>query len=185
MSDQPTHTQGSTLMPSCCVTERMRVDFPRIDPDLTLEDARDRLFHEGAERLVVATEEGILGLVSPRDLAAADVAGVTPTQSVRSILRAPTCCGATASVPVVTRRLASAGVTSAFVVADGQAIGVFAPGDRRRAPRPAQPSSEPSSGGQAPVGRSVAARRATVGALVAGRGAMPSAELGRLFVHVS
>ena len=155
------------------VADHTRVDFPRIDPDLTLEDARERLFLAGAERLIVGALGEVLGLVSIRDLNAAEASGIPSTQTVRSILHVPVHCAATTKAAVATRRLASAHATSAVVVEGGKPVGVFAPADVPRPHRRQRPRRRP--------GRS---RRTRASELVASHHAAPSAEAtGRILHH--
>ena len=134
--------RSQPLEQSSRVLDEVQTDFPRIDPELTLADARVRLEHTGAKRLIVAHDDTIYGLVSSHDLDAALAEGIAADERLWTIVRRPNLCDAESDAVSEADRISAAGATSALVLEGGEPVGVFAPADSARHHEPARP--EPS-----------------------------------------
>ncbi len=137
--------RSQTLEPTSRVLDSVQTDFPRIDPELTLDDARERLANTGAKRLIVAHDDTIYGLVSRHDLDTAQAEGVASGDRLWSIVRRPNLCNAESDAVAEADRISAAGATSALVLEGGEPVGVFAPGDaaKHNEPQPMYGSAAP------------------------------------------
>ncbi|PRQ02885.1 inosine 5'-monophosphate dehydrogenase [Enhygromyxa salina] len=110
-----------------------------IDEDLSLGDAKDRMYALDVRHLPVLREGRLIGILSQRDVAVAEsLAQVELAEiSVRQVMtQVPFTCGPNAHVEAVAREMAEHRYGSAIVVEPGhptRVLGVFTTTDALRA----------------------------------------------------
>lgn len=110
-----------------------------IDEDLSLGDAKDRMFALGVRHLPVLHDGKLIGVLSQRDVAVAeslanvDLAGIPVGQIMTQV---PFTCGPNAHVEAVAREMAEHRYGSAIVVEPGRptrVVGIFTTTDALQA----------------------------------------------------
>ena len=110
-----------------------------IDEELSLQDAKERMYRLGARHLPVLHEGKLIGILSQRDVATAEsLLSIDPREvSVRSVMtEVPFSCGPDAHVEAVAREMAAHHYGSAVVVDPdhpSKVVGVFTTTDALRA----------------------------------------------------
>ena len=110
-----------------------------IDEDLSLADAKDRMFDLGIRHLPVLHQGKLVGILSQRDIAVAEALATNDYAeiSVKQVMtEVPFTCGPNAHVEAVAREMAKHLYGSAIVVDPAhpsQVVGVFTTTDALRA----------------------------------------------------
>ena len=110
-----------------------------VDEDLSVQDAKERMFRLGVRHLPVLHEGKLIGVLSQRDVAMAEaLSSLDASQiSVRSVMtEVPFSCGPDAYVEAVAREMAEHHYGSAIVVDPDRptkVVGVFTTVDALRA----------------------------------------------------
>ncbi|MCA9707400.1 MAG: CBS domain-containing protein [Myxococcales bacterium] len=106
------------------VADHTKRDLPSIAHDLSVEDARDRMFQLGVDRLIVVEEGYPIGIIGRRELDLVESVG-HEADTLDEAMRNPFVCDANAEVQPVATHMRKRGYSCALVVANGEPIGVF------------------------------------------------------------
>lgn len=125
-------------MQAATIREFMTPSPETIAADLTLAQARERMFHSDVRHLPVVDNGELVGIVSQRDIALAEaIAGDLERVPVRQVMTVPPfTCGPSARLHAVAEEMAANKYGSAIVVEPDhpyRVIGVFTTVDALRA----------------------------------------------------
>lgn len=134
------HPRNNPAMPALLAVRQFMSALPEsIDEDLSLADAKDRMFALDVHHLPVLHQGQLVGIISHRDVAVAetmttlDAADVTVAQIMTPV---PFTCGPNAHVEAVAREMAAHRYGSAVVVDPdhpAKVVGIFTTTDALRA----------------------------------------------------